>query len=91
MREWIRSSILRLVSDSLCGVCNLADGSVADVEAEDLDLGIDDDHLAEDVDEGMAEDDPEALDSDDEEETRENESLGIFDMEETEGEFFIKA
>ena len=55
------------------------------MEAEDIDLGLDNDHV--DVDEGIVEDDPEALDSDDDEETRENASLGI-DMEETEGEVY---
>lgn len=55
------------------------------MEAEDLDLGLDDDLLAVDIDEGIAGNDPEALDSGDDEETRENTSLGI-DIEETEGE-----
>ena len=54
------------------------------MEAEDLNLGLDDHRLVVDVDEGKAEDDPEALDSDDSEEMHESASLGI----ETEGELY---
>jgi hypothetical protein len=55
---------------------------LADVEAEDLELGHIDNDLAIDVDEDVANEDPEALDSDDER-PDENEELGI-DMDETE-------
>ncbi|KAF7299047.1 hypothetical protein MIND_00853000 [Mycena indigotica] len=53
--------------------------SQVDVEAEDLELGIQPpDHLAPDVDEGMADEDPDALESDDEtDEIRLDKELGL--------------
>jgi hypothetical protein len=55
---------------------------VADVEAEDVELGNSESDLAFDVDEGMADEDSDALDSDDER-PGENEALGI-DVDKTE-------
>lgn len=59
------------------------DNATADVEAEDVDLGNNDDGLAFDVDEEIADEDPEALDSDDAESI--DEELGI-DTDESESE-----
>lgn len=55
---------------------------LADIEAEDIDLGNDEVDVAFDVDGDMVNEDPEALDSDDEQ-LRDNEGLGI-EMDETE-------
>jgi hypothetical protein len=55
---------------------------LADVEAEDVELGNNENDLAFDVDEGMVDEDPDALDSDNER-ADEDEELGI-DIYETE-------
>jgi hypothetical protein len=61
---------------------NRLNAFLADVEAEDVELGNNENDLAFDVDEGMVDEDPDALDSDDER-AGEDEELGI-DIYETE-------
>jgi hypothetical protein len=61
----------------------------ADVEAENVELGISWNDLAVDVDGDMADEDPQALDSDDEQ-PGENETLGI-DVDETESKQVLDA
>lgn len=65
------------------GRIKLTDKPSADVEAEDVDLGVKPDDLAFDVDENVGDEDPDALDSDDEH-SGIDEELGIV-MDETEG------
>jgi hypothetical protein len=73
---------LRMVNQVQCLPLNCSNEILADVEAEDVELGNNEDDLAFDIDDGVADEDPEALDSDGEQ-SSENGELGI-DMDETE-------